>query len=44
MPKYIRDAEREGNDDLVQCFSEVQEADRARAQRAKDLLQRKLAR
>lgn len=44
MPKYISDAERDGNDDLAQFFREVQQADKERAQRAKDLLQRQLTR
>ncbi|MDQ4131574.1 MAG: hypothetical protein M3133_11400 [Actinomycetota bacterium] len=36
--QYIRDAEREGDDELVQFFSDVQREDRQRAQRAQELL------
>ena len=36
--KYIEDAEREGNRELVDFFREVQEQDARRAQKAKSLL------
>ncbi len=36
--QYIRDAEREGDDELVEFFREVQREDRERAQRAQGLL------
>jgi rubrerythrin len=36
--KYIQDAEREGDTELVDFFKEVQEQDALRAQKAKSLL------
>jgi hypothetical protein len=36
--QYIRDAERDGKQDLAEFFREVQRQDRARAERAKELL------
>jgi rubrerythrin len=36
--KYIEDAEREGDTELVEFFREVQEQDAKRAQKAKRLL------
>ncbi len=36
--KYIEDAEREGDQELVEFFREVQEQDARRAQKAKALL------
>ena len=35
---YIRDAERSGDRDLAQFFSEVQQEDKRQAERAKQLL------
>jgi len=39
--KYIEDAEREGDQELVDFFSEVQRQDAERAQKAKSLLGRR---
>jgi rubrerythrin len=39
--KYIEDAEREGDTEIVEFFREVQEQDAKRAQKAKALLSRK---
>jgi rubrerythrin len=39
---YIRDAEGAGDQELVQFFRQVQEEERRRAARAKELLGRKL--
>lgn len=39
--KYIEDAEREGDQELVEFFREVQEQDAHRAQKAKSLLSRR---
>jgi hypothetical protein len=36
--KYIEDAEREGDTEVVEFFREVQEQDAKRAQKAKSLL------
>ena len=36
--KYIEDAEREGDTELVEFFREVQQQDAKRAQRAKEFL------
>ena len=36
--KYIEDAQREGDQELVEFFREVQQQDANRAQRARDLL------
>lgn len=36
--KYIEDAEREGDQELVEFFRKVQEQDAERAQKAKSLL------
>jgi len=36
--KYIEDAEKEGYQELVEFFREVQEQDAQRAQKARDLL------
>jgi rubrerythrin len=41
---YITDAERAGDQELVQFFREVQEEERRRAARAKELLGRRLTR
>jgi len=41
---YIRDAEKASDDELAGFFREVQEEDRARAARAKDLLVDRLSR
>jgi len=39
--KYIQDAEREGDTELVEFLKEVQEQDAERAQKAKSLLGRR---
>jgi rubrerythrin len=39
--KYIEDAEREGDTELVEFFREVQEQDAKRAQKAKELLSKR---
>jgi hypothetical protein len=39
--KYIEDAEREGDQELVDFFKEVQEQDAKRAQKAKSLLSKR---
>jgi rubrerythrin len=39
--KYIEDAEREGDQELVEFFREVQEQDAHRAQKAKSLLSKR---
>ena len=39
--KYIDDAEKEGDHELVDFFREVQEQDAKRAQKAKSLLSRR---
>ena len=39
--KYIEDAEREGDTELVEFFREVQQQDAQRAQKAKSLLARR---
>jgi rubrerythrin len=39
--KYIEDAEREGDQELVEFFREVQEQDAKRAQKAKELLSKR---
>jgi rubrerythrin len=40
--QYIRDAEQSGDQDLVQFFRQVQEEERRRAERAKQLLGQRL--
>ena len=40
--QYIRDAEEEGDKDLAQFFREVKQENSARADRAKDLLHKRL--
>ena len=40
--QYIRDAEQNGDQDLAQFFREVQEEERRRAERAKQLLGQRL--
>jgi hypothetical protein len=39
--KYIEDAQREGDTELVEFFREVQEQDAKRAQKAKELLSKR---
>ena len=39
--KYIEDAKREGDQELVEFFKEVQEQDAQRAQKAKKLLSKR---
>ena len=39
--KYIEDAEREGDQELVEFFHEVKEQDAKRAQKAKELLSKR---
>lgn len=39
--QYIRDAEREGDDELAQFFRDVQREDQGRSERAKKLLDKK---
>jgi rubrerythrin len=39
--KYIEDAEREGDQELVEFFREVQQQDAKRAQKAKELMSRR---
>jgi rubrerythrin len=39
--KYIEDAEREGDQELVEFFREVQQQDAHRAQKAKQLISRR---
>ncbi len=39
--KYIEDAQREGDTELVEFFREVQEQDAKRAQKAKTLLSKR---
>jgi hypothetical protein len=41
--KYCEDAELAGDRDLAQFFADVQQGDRQRAERAKQLLSRRLA-
>lgn len=41
--EYIRDAEQNGDDELAQFFREVKEENAERAQRAKDLLAKRVA-
>ena len=41
--QYIQDAEREGHQELVQFFKDVQQQDRERSDRAKQLLTHHLA-
>ncbi len=40
--QYIRDAEQRGDQDLAQFFREVQEEEKRRADRAKQLLAKRL--
>lgn len=40
--QYIRDAEQANDNDLAAFFRDVQEEDRRRAERAKDLLNKRL--
>jgi len=40
--QYINDAERAGDRDLAQFFRDVQEEERQRAQRAKELLKQRM--
>lgn len=42
MEQYINDAESSGDNDLTEFFREVQQSDKDRAQRAKQLLQTRL--
>ena len=42
MEKYIRDAEGSGDQDVIGFFREIQDANRRRSERAKQLLQRTL--
>ncbi|MEY9214403.1 hypothetical protein NI17_019980 [Thermobifida halotolerans] len=42
VDRYIADAQEAGDDELVQFFREVQQVDRERAQRAKQLLKARL--
>ncbi len=42
MEKYIRDAEASGDQDVIGFFREIQDANRRRSERAKQLLQRML--
>jgi rubrerythrin len=42
MEKYIRDAEASGDQDVITFFREIQDANRRRSERAKQLLQRTL--
>ena len=42
MEKYIRDAEASGDQDVIGFFREIQDANRSRSERAKQLLQRML--
>jgi rubrerythrin len=39
--KYIEDAEREGDQELVEFFREIQQQDAKRAQKAKELISRR---
>ena len=39
--KYIEDAERDGDQELLEFFKEVQEQDAKRAQKAKSLISRR---
>jgi rubrerythrin len=39
--KYIEDAEREGDTEVVEFFREVQQQDAQRAQKAKELISRR---
>ena len=39
--KYIEDAERDGDQELVEFFKEIQEQDAKRAQKAKELLSKR---
>ena len=41
--QYIRDAQQAGDDELVEFFGEIQEEERDRAERAKELLSARLA-
>ena len=42
LEKYIRDAEAGGDRDVIDFFREIQDANRRRSERAKDLLKRTL--
>lgn len=42
MEKYIRDAEASGDQEVIGFFREIQDANRRRSERAKQLLQRAL--
>ena len=42
LEKYIRDAEQSGDQDVISFFREVQESNRSRSERTKQLLQRTL--
>ena len=42
LEKYIRDAEASGDQDVISFFREIQEANRRRSDRTKQLLQRTL--
>ena len=42
LDQYIQDSEQSGDQDLASYFREVQQSDRARAVRAKDLLKQRL--
>lgn len=41
--QYIQDAEKAGDQELVSFFEQVQQEDRQRAERAKDLLTKRFA-
>ena len=41
VAKYIEDAEREGDTEVVEFFREIQEQDAKRAQKAKELISRR---
>jgi len=40
--QYIEDARQDGDNELVQFFQEVQEEERRRSERAKELLRRRI--
>lgn len=42
LEKYIRDAEATGDQDVISFFRDIQDANRRRSERAKQLLQRTL--
>jgi hypothetical protein len=42
LQRYINDAEQANDSDLAQFFRQIQDEDRQRAQRAKDLLLKRL--